>query len=107
MNLINLECLLHENHSLQIHLEKSKETIKTLSYEYTKVFSNSSVSKLRAKWLLIITYNLIQICRDIDHQKALKKAKKIKQLDEDNKKLRQLLKYMHHSTIYWPEAWSL
>lgn len=33
------------------------------------------------------------ICfRDVDNQKALKKAKKIKQLDEDNKKLRQLLK---------------
>lgn len=45
LNLINLECLLQENHTLQIHLEKSKETIKTFANEYNKVLSNPSIYK--------------------------------------------------------------
>jgi len=70
----NVENLIAENKQLQIQMERAKETIQNLSAEYQKMFSHSSMIK------------------DDEQQKILKRAKKAKRLDEDNKKLRQLLK---------------
>lgn len=39
-----------------------------------------------------LNINISNSNRDVDQQKALRRAKKIKQLDDDNKKLRQLLR---------------
>jgi len=73
-NLKNLENLIEENRQLQVQMERAKETIQNLSTEYQKVFTQANMNN------------------DPDQEKTLKRAKKAKRLDEDNKKLRQLLK---------------
>jgi len=70
----NVENLIAENKQLQTQMERAKETIQNLSSEYQKMFTHSNLIK------------------DDEQQKILKRAKKAKRLDEDNKKLRQLLK---------------
>mmetsp|Transcript_32306 Transcript_32306/g.29139 ORF Transcript_32306/g.29139 Transcript_32306/m.29139 type:complete len:111 (+) Transcript_32306:69-401(+) len=44
-NLLTVENILQENRQLHIQSEKFKETIKTLSGEYNKVFVNSNLIK--------------------------------------------------------------
>jgi len=73
-NLKNLENLIEENRQLQVQMERAKETIQNLSTEYQKVFTQANMNN------------------DPDQEKTLKRARKAKRLDEDNKKLRQLLK---------------
>jgi len=73
-NLQNLESLIRENNQLQIQLQRTKETIQNLSVEYQKIFTHSHIIK------------------EFDNQKNVNRTKNTRQLDEDNKRLRMLLK---------------
>lgn len=75
-----LDSILEENTQLKFQLEKCKETIQTFYSEYTKSISNIE-SKISSE----------QLNSEID-PKLMKKLKKCNLIEEDNKRLRQLLK---------------
>eukprot|EP01017_Pseudomicrothorax_dubius_P042614 TRINITY_DN6984_c0_g1_i3.p1 TRINITY_DN6984_c0_g1~~TRINITY_DN6984_c0_g1_i3.p1 ORF type:complete len:139 (+),score=26.44 TRINITY_DN6984_c0_g1_i3:125-541(+) len=75
LSLKKVEGVLAENSSLKIQLEKCKESLKQLSSEMTKTIMSSNFNE-----------------RDVDTSSVARYQKKIKEMEEENKKLRNIIK---------------
>lgn len=86
---------MEENAQLKIQVDKCKDAIKILTSEYSKLSSIQNSSSQSSNLFVYIFSIFLKkfIFYSEGDPKLNKKLKKLKQMEEDNKRLRQLLKY--------------